>query len=68
MRLAEFHRLVEAEFGDPQGAWLLDSHVLSELGATPAELLESGTEPREIWWALCRDHDIPEDRWLGPDE
>ena len=68
MRLADFHRFIEAEFGEVQGPWLVHSHVLPELGGTPAELIERGVEPRDIWWALCRDHDIPEDRWHGPDD
>ena len=50
MRLADFHRFVEAEFGDPHGSWLLESHVLAEYGATPAELIERGVEPRDVWW------------------
>ena len=68
MRLADFHRFIEAEFGEVQGPWLVHSHVLPELGGTPAELIERGVEPRDIWWALCRDHDIPEERWHGPDD
>ena len=68
MRLADFHRFVEAEFGDSHGPWLLESHVLAEYGATPAELIERGVEPRDVWWALCRDHDVPEERWLGTDD
>ena len=47
---------------------MLESHVLAEYGATPAELIERGVEPRDVWWALCRDHDVPEERWLGPDD
>ncbi|GAB6965784.1 MULTISPECIES: DUF3046 domain-containing protein [Corynebacterium] len=68
MRLADFHNFVNYEFGPQHGPWLLHSHVLMEYGKTPAELLEDGVEPRDIWWALCREHDIPEDRWYGPDE
>lgn len=68
MRLAEFHRLVRAEFGDHVGSWMLASHVLSDFGATPQELMDRGEDLREIWWALCRDNDVPEERWLGPDE
>ena len=31
------------------------------------EFLETETDVREIWWALCRDFDVPKERWLGPD-
>lgn len=68
MRLAEFHQLVADEFGDRTGAHYLRSHVLSELGDTPEQLIESGADLREVWWALCRDFDVPEDRWLGRDD
>ena len=68
MRLAEFHRFVEYEFGAEQGPWLLHSHVLAKYDATGAELLERGVEPRDIWWELCKDHDVPMDRCHGPDE
>lgn len=67
MRLAEFSRLVESEFGAAHGKWLLSTHVLSGLGVTADEAIDRGDDVREIWWALCRDNDIPKDRWLGPD-
>ena len=68
MRLADFYNFVNHEFGDVQGPWLLHSHVLTRYGATSSELLEQGVEPRDIWWALCRDYDVPEERWYGPAE
>ena len=40
---------------------------ISEYGKTSNELLETETNVREIWWALCRDFDVPKERWLGPD-
>ncbi|MDU0477899.1 DUF3046 domain-containing protein [Staphylococcus chromogenes] len=67
MRLAEFHRLVEGEFGKATGEYYLSSHVLSEAGSTPAELMQSGADLRDVWWMLCRDFDVPEERWLGED-
>ncbi|APT90602.1 hypothetical protein CSPHI_05615 [Corynebacterium sphenisci DSM 44792] len=68
MRLTEFHRNVLAEFGDVQGPWLVGSHVLTGFGVTAAEAIEAGADLREVWWALCRDNDVPPERWLGPDE
>ncbi|MEJ5996936.1 DUF3046 domain-containing protein [Corynebacterium sp. H130] len=67
MRLAQFHQLVNDEFGPSLGQYHLDSHVLSGFGATPRELIEQGEDVRQVWWAMCRDFDIPESRWLGED-
>ncbi|PRQ10544.1 DUF3046 domain-containing protein [Corynebacterium sp. 13CS0277] len=67
MRLQEFHDCVAHEFGAAHGAFIVSSHVLSTLGGTPAELLDRGVTPREVWWALCEDFQVPEDRRLGPD-
>lgn len=67
MRLAHFHQLVSDEFGPALGQLHLSSHVLSGYGATPAELIEQGVDPRTVWWALCQDFEVPESRWLGED-
>ncbi|AEK36972.1 hypothetical protein CVAR_1618 [Corynebacterium variabile DSM 44702] len=68
MRRTEFDRLVAGEFGDSFGSWIAGSHVLSGLGATSAQLIERGHDLRELWWALCDDFDVPEERRLGEDE
>lgn len=68
MRLADFYKFVHSEFGESKGEWLLHSHVLMEYGKTASELLEEGVNLRDIWWALCRDFDVPPQRWDGPDE
>lgn len=67
MRLAHFHQLVSDEFGVSLGKMYLSTHVLTDFGHTPEELIEHGVDVREIWWALCRDFDVPESRWLGED-
>ncbi|MEJ5927072.1 DUF3046 domain-containing protein [Corynebacterium sp. H128] len=67
MRLAQFHQLVADEFGPVLGRQHVSSHVLAEYGATPAQLLEQGVDMRRIWWALCRDFEVPQSRWLGED-
>ena len=46
----------------------MESHVLSRLGKTAEEAIEAGEEPRNVWWELCRDFDIPEERMLGEDD
>ncbi|WP_273367344.1 DUF3046 domain-containing protein [Corynebacterium massiliense] len=67
MRLAEYRQLVADEFGDRQGSWISHSHVLADLGGTPDELIERGVDPRQIWWGLCEDFDVPPERCLGVD-
>ncbi|MEZ2121117.1 MULTISPECIES: DUF3046 domain-containing protein [unclassified Corynebacterium] len=68
MRLHQFDRLIDSEFGHAHGRWLLRTHVLSRLGKTPVELIDAGVDPRDVWWEICRDFEIPENRRLGPDE
>jgi Protein of unknown function (DUF3046) len=64
MRLTEFNDLVEEQFGSVRGASLLVDHVLTELDArTPAQAIEDGVDPREVWRALCADFDVPRDQW-----
>ncbi|BBY96943.1 DUF3046 domain-containing protein [Mycolicibacterium fallax] len=64
MRLTEFHELVYAQFGTVRGSSMLVDHVLSGLGGrTAAQAVEAGTEPRDVWRALCADFDVPRDQW-----
>lgn len=64
MRLTEFHERVEAQFGPVRGASLCVDHVLTRLGGrTAAQAIEAGVEPRDVWWALCADFDVPRDQW-----
>lgn len=66
--MSEFWRLVEHEFGSAHGRLLVDRHVLPRLGdRTGAEVLADRGDPREVWQELCRDMDVPPDRWLGED-
>lgn len=68
MRLSEFWRLVDEEFGPGRGRLLVDSQVITELGnRTPAQAMEAGEPVREVWFALCRQMDVPQDRWFGRD-
>lgn len=68
MWLSEFWTLMREEFGDGQAQALVSSHVLGALdNQTPAEALEAGIPPRQVWLALVKDMDVPEDRWWGRD-
>lgn len=64
MRLTEFHELVEGQFGAIRASSMLVDHVLTALGGrTPAQAIEDGIDPREVWRALCADFDVPRDQW-----
>ena len=66
MRLSDFWRLMDDEFGAAYARSLARDHVLGALGnRTPLEALESGIKPRETWLALCADMDVPVERRLG---
>ena len=66
MRLSDFWRLMEDEFGAAYARSLARDHVLGALGdRTPLEALESGVKPRQAWLALCADMDVPPERRLG---
>ncbi len=64
MRLTQFHELIEAQFGPVRGASLLVDHVLTRLGGrTAVQAIEDGTDPRDVWRALCADFDVPREQW-----
>jgi hypothetical protein len=66
MRISDFWRLMEDEFGAAYAHSLARDHVLGALdNRTALQGLESGTAPREVWRALCADMDVPAERWLG---
>ena len=65
MRRSEFLRAVDAEFGS-RGAALVADLVLTAVGGrTPAQAMEAGVSPREVWFALCAETDVPESRRHG---
>jgi hypothetical protein len=62
--LTEFNELVEAQFGPVRGSSLLVDYVLTRLGGrTPAQAIDEGIDPRDVWRALCVDFDVPRDQW-----
>ncbi len=64
MRLTEFRELVALEFGPQRGDMLVADHVLGALGGRTADqAIEAGTDPREVWRALCAEMDVPPERW-----
>ena len=66
MRLSEFNRAVEHEFGAAYGRQLVSELVILELGTrTAAQAIAAGVPPREAWLALCEEMDVPEARRHG---
>jgi hypothetical protein len=69
MRMSEFWTLVEEEFGAGPGRTLVADHVLGALDhRTAAQALEAGEDARTVWFALCDDLQVPEERRWGRDE
>lgn len=63
MRLTEFRQRVTDRFGAAYGHSVLLDHVLAGVqGRTAAQAIEEGVEPRDVWWALCADFDVPHDQ------
>ena len=66
MRISDFWRLMDEEFGAAYAHSLARDHVLGALdNRTPMQAIEAGTGPREAWLALCADMDVPKERWFG---
>lgn len=66
MRLSDFWRLMDDEFGERYSRTLARDLVVDQLGdRTAAEALEAGVDPKAVWEAVCRAQDVPRERWLG---
>lgn len=69
MRYREFWLLVDEVFGPAYGRTLTREQVIPSLGhRTPAEALEAGVEPRDVWHALCDALDVPDQQRWGSDK
>lgn len=68
MRLSDFWRLMDDEFGPAYSRVLASDLVLGSLGGrTAAEALRGGIEPKAVWLAVCDVQDVPPERRLGRD-
>ncbi|WP_120522283.1 DUF3046 domain-containing protein [Arthrobacter celericrescens] len=68
MRISDFWRLMEDEFGSGYARVLAGSLVLAGVGGrTAGQALDAGVEPRKVWLAICEVQDVPEERRLGRD-
>ena len=66
MRHSDFWRLMDDEFGPAYARSVASDQVIAALGGrTPAEALEAGTGPRDVWDAVCEAMHVPVERRLG---
>lgn len=67
--MSEFWALVDGEFGPARGRALVRDHVVGALGhRTPEQALAAGDDARVVWFALCEDLQVPQERRWGPEE
>lgn len=58
--------LMNDEFGSEYAAVLVRDLVLTELDdRTGQQALAEGVDPKDVWLAICRAQNVPEERWLG---
>ena len=66
MKVSEFRRAVDEEFGAPQARVLVRELVVDELGGrTPDAAIAAGVTVGEVWIALCRANGVPPERRYG---
>ena len=68
MRISDFWRLMDDEFGPAYSRVLASDLVLTGLGGkTAAQALDKGVEPKQVWLAVCDMQEVPPERRLGRD-
>ncbi|TYC99124.1 DUF3046 domain-containing protein [Arthrobacter echini] len=68
MRVSDFWRLMDDEFGEAYSRTLARELVVDRLGdRSAAEALAAGADPKTVWQAICAAQDVPRERWLGRD-
>lgn len=65
MKLSEFRRATQEEFGETYAGVVLRDHWLPKLHMTGSEALEAGIAPKQVWMALCEEFQIAEERRYG---
>ena len=69
MTLSEFWALMEHEFGAGYAPVLARDLVLGSLDhRTAAEALDAGVNPKTVWFAICEEQEIPQERRWGLDK
>ena len=68
MRISDFWRLMDDEFGAGYSRVLSNTLVLAGVGGRTAnQALSAGVPPRQVWLAVCEVQDVPQERRLGRD-
>jgi hypothetical protein len=68
VRISDFWRLMDDEFGAGYSRVLSSSLVLAGVGnRTADQALAAGVPPRQVWFAVCDVQDVPPERRLGRD-
>ncbi|MFT4469882.1 DUF3046 domain-containing protein [Arthrobacter sulfonylureivorans] len=68
MRISDFWRLMDDEFGSAYSHVLAADLVLGQLGGrTATEALAAGIPPKSVWLAVCDIQDVPQERRWGKD-
>jgi len=67
MRLSEFWELADSVFGPAYSRTLARQLWLTAFGSTPAQALEAGVPPRDVWHAWCEEMQIPVEERDGRD-
>jgi hypothetical protein len=68
VRISDFWRLMDDEFGAGYSRVLSSSLVLAGVGGRTADqALSAGVPPKQVWLALCEVQDVPPERRLGRD-
>ncbi len=68
MRISDYWRLMDDEFGAGYSRVLSGTLVLAGVGGRTADAaLGAGVNPRDVWLAMCDVQDVPPERRLGKD-
>ncbi|NJC21963.1 hypothetical protein BJ994_001039 [Arthrobacter pigmenti] len=68
MRISDFWRLMDDEFGPAYSRTLASTLHLAELkDRTPEDALRAGIDPKTVWLSVCAMQEVPEHRRLGRD-
>ncbi|WP_375387698.1 DUF3046 domain-containing protein [uncultured Amnibacterium sp.] len=66
MKVSEFRRAVDEEFGEVLGRMLVQEQALDAVGSrTAAQALAAGVPTADVWRALCAANQVPPERWHG---
>jgi hypothetical protein len=68
VRISDYWRLMDDEFGAGYSRVLSSTLVLAGVGGRTADqALAAGVSPRNVWLAICDVQDVPPERRLGRD-